>query len=80
MCYNNANNNGIRSKPKGYEMRSPNKSRQDTVRAVCHLVTWTAVRTVLILARVEFVFQCIGVKFSVKDCNLFITFWQQLLE
>lgn len=66
MCYSNANNNGVWSKPKGIEMRSLNKNRQGTVCAVCHLVSWTAVGTIFTLARVEVVFQCIGVKFSVE--------------
>lgn len=66
MCSNNADNNSVRSRPKEIEMRTLNKNIQGTACAVCHLVSWTAVGTIFTLARVEVVFQCIGVKFSVE--------------
>lgn len=71
FCYNNANNNGARSRPKGIEMRPLNKSIQGTVRAVCHLVNWKAVGTILILARVEFFFSvywCVVLTRSIAIC------------
>ena len=65
FCYNeNYNSNSVRSQLKGTKMRPLNKSIQGTVCAVCHLVSWKAVRTILILARLEFFF-------SVYRCQFF---------